>query len=49
VAPLALAGAIIPGFARVIVTLSLQAAEFGVGTAATAGSMLVSPRPAISG
>jgi hypothetical protein len=49
VAPVALAGAIMPGFARVIVTASLHAAEFGVGTTATVGSMLVLPSSVISG
>jgi hypothetical protein len=49
VAPVALAGAIMLGFARVIVTASLHAAEFGVGTTARVGSMLVLPRSVISG
>jgi hypothetical protein len=43
-APVALAGAIMPGVARVIVTLSAQAEVFGVGTTFVLmlGSMLVS-------
>jgi hypothetical protein len=49
VAPVALAGAIMPGFARVIVTASLHAAEFGVGTTEGVGSMLVLPSSVISG
>jgi hypothetical protein len=49
VAPVALAGAIMPGFARLIVTASLHAAEFGVGTTARVGSMLVLPSSVISG
>ena len=40
-APVALAGAIMPGIARFIVTLSAQADVFGVGTTAIVGSMLV--------
>ena len=40
-APVALAGAIIPGVARFIVTLSAQAGVFGVGITAIVGSMLV--------
>jgi hypothetical protein len=44
-----LAGAIMPGFARFIVTASLHAAEFGVGTTARVGSMLVPPSSVISG
>jgi hypothetical protein len=49
VAPVALAGAIMPGFARLIVTLWLHAAEFGVGTTVMVGSMLVPPRLAVTG
>jgi hypothetical protein len=49
VAPVALAGAIMPGFARLIVTLWLHAAEFGVGTTVRLGSMLVSPSLVITG
>jgi hypothetical protein len=51
VAPVALAGAIMPGFARVIVTASLHAAEFGVGTTegVCVGSMLVLPSSVMSG
>ena len=43
VAPVALAGAIMPGFARVMLTLSPHAAEFGVGMTVTVmvGSRLV--------
>jgi hypothetical protein len=37
-----LAGAIMPGFARLMLTLSLHAAEFGVGMTVIVGSMLVS-------
>jgi hypothetical protein len=48
-APVAVAGAIMPGLARFIVTASLHAAEFGVGTTARIGSMLVVPSPVISG
>jgi hypothetical protein len=48
-APVALAGAIMPGLARSMLTLSLQAAEFGVGMAPVAGSMLVSPSVATTG
>jgi hypothetical protein len=40
-APVALAGAIIPGVARFIVTLSAHAGVFGVGITAIVGSMLV--------
>jgi hypothetical protein len=41
VAPVALAGAIIPGVARFIVVLSAQADVFGVGITIIVGSMLV--------
>jgi hypothetical protein len=41
-APVALAGAIMPGFARLILTFSLHAAEFGVGRTVMVGSTLVS-------
>jgi hypothetical protein len=44
-----LAGAIVVGFARLIVTLWLHAAEFGVGTTVMVGSMLVPPRSAVTG
>jgi len=44
-----LAGAIMVGFARFMLTLSLHAAEFGVGTTAEAGSILVPPRSATTG
>jgi hypothetical protein len=40
-APVALAGAIMPGVARFIVTLSAHAGVFGVGITAIVGSMLV--------
>ncbi len=40
-APVALAGAIVPGVARFIVKLSAQAGVFGVGTTVIVGSMLV--------
>jgi hypothetical protein len=43
VAPVALAGAIVPGVARYIVVLSAHAEVFGVGMTAIAGSMLVPP------
>jgi hypothetical protein len=42
-APVALAGAIVPGVARFIVVLSAHADVFGVGITAVAGSMLVTP------
>jgi hypothetical protein len=42
-APVALAGAIVPGIARFIVMLSAQADVFGVGMNAITGSMLVTP------
>ena len=54
-APVALAGVIMPGVARFIVTLSAQADVFGVGITAMAGfgamlgSMLVPPRSATVG
>jgi hypothetical protein len=48
-APVALAGAIMPGFARLIDTLSLHAAEFGVGITVMVGSMLVPPSSATAG
>jgi hypothetical protein len=40
-APVALAGAIVPGVARFIVMLSAQADVFGVGTTIIVGSMAV--------
>jgi hypothetical protein len=49
IAPVALAGAIVIGFARLIVTLWLHAGEFGVGTTVRFGSMLVSPSSVITG
>ena len=42
-APVALAGAIVPGVARFIVVLSVHADVFGVGMTAAAGSILVPP------
>ena len=48
-APVALAGAIMPGFARFMLTPSLHAAEFGVGTRVEIGSMLVSASSAVAG
>ena len=44
--PVAFAGAIIVGLARSIETLSLHAAEFGVGMTLKAGLMLVPPMSA---
>jgi hypothetical protein len=44
-----LAGAIMAGFARLIVTLWLHAAEFGVGTTVRFGSMLVVASSATAG
>jgi hypothetical protein len=49
VAPVALAGAIMPGAARFIVMLSAHAGVFGVAITATAGSMLVPPSSVIAG
>jgi hypothetical protein len=46
-APVAFAGAIMAGLASSIEMFSLQAAEFGVGIAVVAGSMLVPPRPEV--
>jgi hypothetical protein len=43
VAPVAFAGAIIPGLARFIVMLSAHADVFGVGITAVVGSILVPP------
>ena len=48
-APVALAGAIVPGVARFIVMLSAQADVFGVGITAIVGSMLVAPSCVMSG
>ena len=42
-APVALAGAIVPGVAKFIVVLSAHAEVFGVGITAIVGSMLVPP------
>lgn len=49
VAPVALACAIMAGFARLMLTLSLHAAEFGVGTTDMVGLMLVPARSLITG
>ena len=48
-APVALAGAIIPGVVRFIVMLSAQADAFGVGITVIVGSMLVVPRSVTAG
>jgi hypothetical protein len=48
-APVALAGAIVPGVARFIVMLSAHADVFGVGITPVVGSMLVSPSTATVG
>jgi hypothetical protein len=48
-APVALAGAIVPGVARFMVMLSAQADVFGVGITAMVGSMLVLPSSVIAG
>src|SRR5215475_10226858 len=48
-APVALAAAIIAGFARLILTLSLHAAEFGVGMTVMVGLMLVPARSVMTG
>jgi hypothetical protein len=48
-APVALAGAIMPGVARFIVVLSAHADVLGVGMTAIIGSMLVLPSCATSG
>jgi hypothetical protein len=44
-----LAGAIMPGFARLMLTLSLHAAEFGVGVTVMVGLMLVSASSGVAG
>ena len=49
VAPVALAGAIIPGVARFIVVHSAQADVFGVGATVIVGSRLVATSCVISG
>jgi hypothetical protein len=49
VAPVALAGAIMPGVDRFIVMLSAQADVFGVGATVDVGSMLVLPSSVIAG
>jgi hypothetical protein len=48
-APVALAGAIVPGVDRSIVMLSAQADVFGVGITAIVGSMLVLARSVTAG
>jgi len=48
-APVALAGAIVPGVARFIVMLWAQADVFGVGITPVVGSMLVSASTATAG
>jgi len=48
-APVALAGAIMPGVARFIVVPSAHADVFGVGITAAVGSMLVPPNSVITG
>jgi hypothetical protein len=48
-APVALAGAMVPGVDRYIVTLSAHAEVFGVGITGMVGSMLVPPSPVTSG
>jgi hypothetical protein len=48
-APVALAGAIMPGVARFIVTLSAHADVFGVGITIIVGSMLVAPSWVMAG
>jgi hypothetical protein len=45
----ALAGAIVPGVDRFIVTLSAHADVFGVGITAIVGSMLVPPNSVMLG
>ena len=47
-APVALAGAVVPGVVRFIVMLSAHADVFGVGITAPVGSMLVPPSCAMS-
>ena len=48
-APVALAGAIIPGAARYVVMLSAHAEVFGVGITVVVGSRLVSTSCGMSG
>jgi hypothetical protein len=48
-APVALAGVIMPGVARFMVTLSAHADVFGVGITAIVGSMLVPASSVMSG
>ena len=47
--PVALAGAIVPGVARVIVALSAHADVFGVGMTGIVGPILVKPSCGMSG
>jgi len=49
VAPVAFAGAIVPGAARYVVVPSAHADVFGVGTTVMVGSMLVPPNSVITG
>jgi hypothetical protein len=49
VAPVAFAGAVMPGLARFIVMLSAQADVFGVGITLVVGSILVTPSCATTG
>jgi hypothetical protein len=48
-APVALAGAMVPGVASFMVVLSAHAEVFGVGMTAIVGSMLVPPSCVMSG
>jgi hypothetical protein len=47
--PVALAGVIMAGFARFMLTLSLHAAEFGVGMIVLVGLMLVVTSSGVTG
>jgi H+/Cl- antiporter ClcA len=49
VAPVALAGAIMAGFARLMLTVSLHVVEFGVGMTVMFGLMIVSASSVITG
>ena len=49
VAPVALAGAIVPGAARFIVMLSAHAGVFGVAITVIVGLMLVPPSSVVAG
>lgn len=49
IAPVALAGAIMPGVARFIIMLSAHADVFGVGTTVVIGSMLVAASSVTAG